>query len=450
MSISATTPPVISYRRLSSADLRTLLLSALGGALEFYDFVIFVYFVSVLGRLFFPPGVPDWLVQFQAYAIFAAGYLARPLGGLVMAHFGDLFGRKHVFSFSIFLMALSTLGMGLLPTYANIGIAAPLLLLLMRVLQGAAIGGEVPGAWVFVAEHAPQHKIGLALGIVTCGLTVGILLGSLVATGVNTHFTAAEIASYAWRAPFLLGGLFGFISVYLRQFLQETPIFQEMQARRELAEEMPLKMVMRNHARAVIASMLLTWVLTGGIVVIILMTPTLLQNRYGIAPALSLQANSVAIFFLAIGCVLSGTLCDRFGGGRVLAAGSIVMGAATFAFYNVIPARPDLLVPLYGVAGLSVGVIAAVPYLLVKAYPSAVAFTGVSSSYNIAYAVFGGLTPPFVQLALQVDSHAPAHYMLLMSALGVVLGISMGVAGNKAAAKSTSIDDAEGSEEAMD
>lgn len=426
MSVSSDIPPIASRRPLSSSELRTLLLSALGGVLEFYDFVIFVYFVTVLGHLFFPPDIPAWMAQLQAFAIFAAGYLARPLGGLVMGHFGDLLGRKRMFTLSIFLMALSTLGIGVLPSYASIGLAAPLLLLLMRVLQGAAIGGEVPGAWVFVAEHVSRRHVGLACGLLTSGLTGGILLGSLVATSINAAFTQADIAAYAWRIPFLLGGVFGFVSVYLRQFLQETPVFQEMQARRALAEEMPLKMVVRNHTPAVISSMGLTWMLTGGVVVVILMTPALLQTRYGIAPALALQANSVATFFLSIGCILTGALCDRFGGGRVLIAGSILLSIATYALYTVPLTRPDLLLPLYGFAGFAVSVIAAVPYLLVQAYPPAVSFTGVSFSYNIAYAVFGGLTPLFVQLALRVDGQAPAHYMLFMAALGIVLGFSMG------------------------
>ncbi|MFA7299917.1 MAG: MFS transporter, partial [Sideroxydans sp.] len=161
---------------------RTLALSALGGALEFYDFIIFIFFAAAISQLFFPPDMPDWLRQVQTFGIFAAGYLARPLGGIIMAHFGDLFGRKRMFMLSIFLMAVPTLTIGLLPTYAVIGIWAPLLLLAMRVLQGAAIGGEVPGAWVFVAEHVPPRHIGFACGTLTAGLTGGILLGSLVAT----------------------------------------------------------------------------------------------------------------------------------------------------------------------------------------------------------------------------------------------------------------------------
>ena len=158
-------------RRLNRQDFKTLSLAALGGALEFYDFIIFVFFAAVIGDLFFPANMPDWLRQVQTFGIFAAGYLARPLGGIIMAHFGDLVGRKRMFSLSILLMALPTLAMGLLPTYASIGMAAPLLLLLMRLLQGAAIGGEVPGAWVFVAEHVPCERIGFACGTLTAGLT---------------------------------------------------------------------------------------------------------------------------------------------------------------------------------------------------------------------------------------------------------------------------------------
>lgn len=128
-------------RRLNRQDYKTLSLAALGGALEFYDFIIFVFFAAVIGELFFPPDIPDWLRQVQTFGIFAAGYLARPLGGIVMAHFGDSKGRKKMFSLSILLMALPTLAMGLLPVYDTVGIAAPVLLLLLRVVQGAAIGG---------------------------------------------------------------------------------------------------------------------------------------------------------------------------------------------------------------------------------------------------------------------------------------------------------------------
>ena len=134
---------------------------------------------------------------------------------------------------------------------------APILLLLMRVIQGAAIGGEVPGAWVFVSEHVPARHVGYACGTLTCGLTAGILLGSLVATAINSIYTPAEVSDFAWRIPFLLGGVFGLFAVYLRRWLHETPVFAELQLRKALAEEVPLKTVLRDHRGAIVISMLL-------------------------------------------------------------------------------------------------------------------------------------------------------------------------------------------------
>ncbi|VXD07564.1 MFS transporter [Serratia oryzae] len=410
-------------RRLNRQDYKTLTLAALGGALEFYDFIIFVFFAAVMGELFFPADMPEWLRQVQTFGIFAAGYLARPLGGIIMAHFGDLVGRKKMFTLSILLMALPTLAMGMLPTYASIGIAAPLLLLLMRVLQGAAIGGEVPGAWVFVAEHVPRKRIGFACGTLTAGLTAGILLGSVVATVINTTLSQQTILNGGWRIPFFLGGIFGLFAMYLRRWLQETPIFIEMQERKALAEELPLKSVIVNHKKEVAVSMLMTWLLSAGIVVVILMTPTYLQKQFGIAPALSLQANSIAIVMLTIGCITSGLAADRFGASKTFIVGSLLLAACSWLFYQTIGTHPEMLFATYALVGFSVGIVGAVPYVLVRAFPAEVRFSGISFSYNVAYAVFGGLTPIFVTLIMKLTPLAPAYYVLALSMIGLLLGI---------------------------
>jgi len=410
-------------RRLNRNDYRTLLLAALGGALEFYDFVIFVFFAAVIAQLFFPPDMPDWLRQVQTFGIFAAGYLARPLGGIIMAHFGDLFGRKRMFMLSILLMAVPTLAIGLLPTYATIGIWAPLALLALRVLQGAAIGGEVPGAWVFVAEHVPQRHVGFACGTLTAGLTGGILLGSLVATAIIRGFTAADLLTEGWRVAFILGGVFGLVSVWLRQYLQETPVFKEMEARQELADEFPLKTVVRAHRPAVILTMLMTWLLSAAIVVMILMTPTLVQKLFAVPAATALQANSIATLFLSVGCIAFGALADRLGAGRILAVGCVALGASSWLFYQQMSVAPERIYGLYALSGFCVGVIGVVPSAAVRAFPAAVRFSGLSFAYNVAYAVFGGLTPVLVSLWLRVDVLAPAHYVLALSMVGIALGI---------------------------
>jgi len=407
-------------RPLTGNDYKTLSLAALGGALEFYDFIIFVFFAPAIGQLFFPQSIPDWLRQLQTFGIFAAGYLARPLGGIIMAHFGDLLGRKRMFTLSVLLMSLPTLLMGMLPTYASIGIMAPVLLLLFRVMQGAAVGGEVPGAWVFVSEHVPQRHVGYACGTLTAGLTAGILLGSLVASAVNRHFAAAEIADFAWRIPFLLGGVFGLFSVYLRRWLHETPVFAELKQRKSLAAEIPLKAVLRDHGRAVIVSMLLTWMLSAAIVVVILMTPTLLQKQFHIAPAQALFANSVATLCLTIGCVLAGSLAGRFGAGRTIFVGCVGLGIAYYVLFQQLAVDSAMLVPLYAIAGLFVGVIGAVPFVMVNAFPPVVRFSGISFSYNVAYAVFGGLTPIVVSLMLKSNPMAPAFYVGALCVIGAL------------------------------
>jgi MFS family permease len=418
--ISAVLP---SNRYLNSADYRTLGLAALGGVLEFYDFVIFIYFAGVLGQLFFPADIPDWLRQLQSFGIFAAGYFVRPLGGVIMAHFGDLLGRKRMFTLSILLMAAATLGMGLLPTYAQVGVLAPSALLGLRILQGAAIGGEVPGAWVFVAEHVPANRIGYACGTLTAGLTAGILLGSIVATAINSSFSSAEIAHWAWRLPFLFGGAFGLLSVGLRQKLHETPIFKEMQARNSLASELPLKAVVRDHRGAVLVSMLLTWMLAGAIVLVILMTPALLQKLNGVSPARSLEANVLATVCLTVGVIVSGIVIDRIGAGRFFVIGSLLLGVALWLFYTQGASDPALLLPTYAVAGFFVGVIGGVPVVVVRAFPAPIRFTGLSFSYNVAYAVFGGLTPVVMPLLLIADPLAHLHYMLALCVLGWTIGL---------------------------
>ncbi|WBV42658.1 MFS transporter [Pseudoroseomonas cervicalis] len=404
---------------LTRQDIRTLVLASLGGALEFYDFIIFVFFAAAISHLFFPPDMPEWLQTAQTFGIFAAGYLARPLGGMVMAHFGDKLGRKRMFTFSIFLMAVPTLLIGLTPTYETIGYAAPILLLLFRVMQGAAIGGEAPGAWVFVAEHVPPHRVGLAVGLLTGGLTGGILLGSLMATAINLAFTPAEVSGYAWRIPFLLGGVFGLLAMYLRRFLHETPIFEEMRRRAELVRELPIKQVLHGHGRAVLVSMLLTWMLTAGIVVLILMTPPLMQKLHAIPATQTLVASIAATLTLTLSAMLTGAALDRFGARPVALLGGPALVLAAYALWIGTATNPALLLPLHALAGAAVGLITIVPYVMVQSFPAAIRFSGISFSYNMAYAVFGGITPPAVSLMLAVDHLAPAHYVAAVALVGL-------------------------------
>ena len=169
--------------------------------------------------------------------------------------------------------------------------------------------------------------------------------------------------------------------------------------------------------------MLLTWLLSAAIVVMILMTPTLVQKLFAIPAATALQANSVATLFLSIGCIAFGALADRFGAGRVLAAGCVALGASSWLFYQQMGVAPERIYALYALSGFCVGAIGVIPSTAVRAFPPAVRFSGLSFAYNVAYAVFGGLTPVLVSLLLPLDPLAPAHYVLALSMVGVGLGV---------------------------
>ncbi|MBD9565440.1 MFS transporter [Pseudomonas sp. PDM09] len=378
---------------LTRSDYKTLGLAALGGALEIYDFIIFVFFALTLSQLFFPPEMPEWLRLLQSFGIFVTGYLARPLGGILMAHFADRLGRKKVFSLSILMMALPCLLIGIMPTYAQIGYFAPLLLLGLRVLQGAAVGGEVPSAWVFVAEHAPVGHRGYALGFLQAGLTFGYLIGALTATFLAQTFTPAEILDYAWRYPFLLGGVFGVIGVWLRRWLSETPVFMAMQAQREATVELPLRTVLREHRLAMLPAMILTCVLTSAVVVFVVITPTMMQKTFGMTASHTFALSALGIVFLNIGCVLAGLLVDRIGAWRTVMLYSLLLPLGIGVLYTCLIIEGQWLGLAYAVAGLSCGVVGAVPSVMVSLFPARIRVSGISFTYNIAYAAWASVTP---------------------------------------------------------
>ena len=415
MTANTDSPPAPFNR----SDYKTLGLAALGGALEIYDFIIFVFFALTLSQLFFPPEMPEWLRLLQSFGIFVTGYLARPLGGILMAHFADRLGRKKVFSLSILMMALPCLLIGIMPTYAQIGYFAPLLLLLLRVFQGAAVGGEVPSAWVFVAEHAPAGHRGYALGFLQAGLTFGYLLGALTATFLAQAFTPVEILDYAWRYPFLLGGVFGVIGVWLRRWLSETPVFMAMQGRREQTVELPLRSVLREHRLAMLPAMILTCVLTSAVVVFVVITPTMMQKTFGMTASHTFALSALGIVFLNIGCVLAGLLVDRIGAWRTVMLYSLLLPLGIGVLYTCLISGGDWVGLAYAVAGLGCGVVGAVPSVMVSLFPARVRVSGISFTYNIAYAAWASITPLLLIGLMPWSPWVCVIFCAVMGAVGV-------------------------------
>src|SRR5215510_9052119 len=211
---------------MSRGAWRMILLASLGGTLEYYDFVIFGIFAPQIGRAVFPSQDPlvSLMVTFTTFAI---GYLARPLGGLVLGRLGDKFGRRGVFLASIFITSAATLGIGVVPTYASWGIAASIIVVLLRLTQGFCLGGELPGAITYVVETAPRLAP-FVCSVVFGFVTMGVALGSGIAVVVSTVMNPQDAAVYGWRIAFIIGGLLGLVSFVLRRAFEESPEFLEL------------------------------------------------------------------------------------------------------------------------------------------------------------------------------------------------------------------------------
>ena len=413
--------------RMTRKDLRTLALSSLGSALEYYDFTVFVFFAAVIGQVFFPPETPEWVRQAQAFAIFAVGFLIRPIGGVVIAHFGDKYGRKKLFMLTIFLMAVPTLLIGLLPTYAVAGIWAPILLLAMRVLQGLAVAGEVPGSAVFVTEHVPGRRVGVACASLFGALYLGLFLGALAGAVTSAYLDKEALHTYGWRLAFIVGGIFGLVSVYLRRFLDETPLFEELRETKQLATSVPIKEVVKNHLAACFLVVGLAFLLSEVITVLFQFMPTFLQTHYKVPKAAVFEANTVAIVVLALMNPAWGWLGDRIGLGRALALGALCTAVVTAWFFSQLGAIATGQVSLLAawiIVAIPAGFIGLIPGLAAVVFPTPVRFTGFAFPYNLGAALFAGLTPLAVTFVVQaLGPGAPAYLVGAACLVGVGLGL---------------------------
>lgn len=409
---------------LSNRDIRTLVLSAFGGMLEFYDFVIFIFFAKIIGEHFFPPGIDPFWVMMNIYGTFAVGFFVRPIGGIIMAHFGDLFGRKKMFLLSIILMVFPTLAIGFLPAFAKIGYLAPTLLLIIRILQGFAIGGEIPAAWVFVAEHVPKNKIGFADSMITASLSLGVLLGSTITLSLDNLFSPEEIYNEAWRYPFIIGGIFGVITIFLRRWLKETPVFIEMKEKKMLSKTIPLKKVFQTHHWDIIFSISLTWIFTACAILLTVIVPNLMSDFFHIPKKDAVVMQSYTLITISLGTILGGVMCDKKGAYLTLTLWCICFGVCGWIFLvDLIHLELKYLSFLYAITGFFAGgILACVPFIMINRFPPAVRLSGISFSYNLGQAVFGGITPIITIWMAEKYPMGIVYYILFLSILGFFMG----------------------------
>jgi MFS family permease len=394
-----------------------ILLASFGGALELYDFVVFGVFASAIGAAFFPTADP-LVSQMLAYAGFAIGYSARPVGGIVLGHFGDRVGRRIVFVGSMLVVSVVTLAMGLLPTYAEWGAAAPLLLLALRLVQGFCLGGELPGAITYAVETAPQ-RASLACGVVIACVNAGVLLATLVNLGVQELLPPAALPGWGWRIGFLVGGLLGLLGCRLRRALEETPAFAQMERR---VARLPLGEVITAHPWPVLVGIAITAATAGFTGLLFAYMPGYLNLALHYDPRRVAVALNIGIAAASFGVLAVAWLGDHVPRRHLLALGAALLLVGCWPWYVAAAERSAPLIVLLVLAAaggsFAAGVFGAV---VADLFPTRVRYSGVALAYNVSFTAFSGTAPLLATVAISATGAATAPALVMAGCAALAL-----------------------------
>ncbi|GEP03894.1 MFS transporter [Methylobacterium oxalidis] len=426
------------------AGLRRVVAAALIGAtIEWYDFFLYgVVAGIVLNKLYFPASDP-LVSTLLAYATFAVGFVARPLGGVVFGHFGDRIGRKSMLVITLMLMGVATFLIGLVPTYAQIGVAAPVLLLLLRVVQGIGLGGEWGGAVLMAFEYAPPERRGLYASIPQIGLALGLCLASGVVAALSYTLNEEQFLSYGWRLAFLLSVALVAVGAYIRLNVMETPEFAAVkEENREAA--IPFVAMIRGYPRNVLAGMGARMV--DGVIFNIFAVFSIgyLTQTLHVPRTQALLGVAVAAIVLCGTIPLFGWLSDRLGRTRVYAWGSLVTGLSAFPAFWIFLAHPESTTAIWLALIVPFGILYASVYgpeaaLFSELFPARVRYTGISFVYQFSGIFASGLTPIIATALLQVSgADRPwlvCAYCALAGLISAASAIWIGRAGQREVAR---------------
>lgn len=415
---------IVKSMDATSLDARArkiVFLASLGGALEFYDFIIYVIFAPVISAVFFPK--TDKLASLMSvYAVFAIGYLIRPLGGIIFSHFGDKYGRKKTFICSVAMMAIPTFLIGFLPTYSQAGLFASFLLVLMRILQGLSIGGEIPGAITFTCEHVGERFRGVACGIIFCFLNLGIFIGAALSLLLSATLDTTQLMRFGWRIPFVIGGLLGVFSFYIRKQMTESPLFMSFKNQQE-GIRIPFIEAVSKYGINILQGVGITCLGAVVINLFFLYMPTYLFTILSYPKEQATFINTLNLFFFSCLLVFFCWLGDRVGRKPVLLIGAGSLFITVVYAYHILALQTfAALISALFLLGFLASIIMVYPSILVELFPTAVRYTGVAISYNLAFAFFGGLTPLIATYLIETTGNvlAPSYYLMTSALLCIV------------------------------
>ncbi|MCG6954522.1 MAG: MFS transporter [Gemmatimonadetes bacterium] len=413
---------------------RAVAAAVVGNVLEWYDFAVYGYVAAIIGRTFFPTGdaTTELLASFGAFGV---GFLARPLGGIVIGRIGDVRGRKTALLLTIFLMAGGTALVGLIPTYGRIGMAAPLLVVLARLVQGFSAGGEWGGSTAFIVEWAPEGRRGFYGSLQQCSVAGGLLLGSGTSALLTTVLAPQAMETWGWRVLFLLGGLLGPVGLWMRRGIEETPAYvsvRESEDRTDLeADRRAGGSVSEGSTRATHPVILagrafgFTILWTVSYYIFLNYMPTFVATYGHLTEAQALWSNTLGIVVLVVAIPLMGTLSDRVGRRPLLLLCCAAFVVSPWPVATLLVAGP----PFAAVVALQLGLGAIIalfsgagPAAIAEIFPTRSRSTWMTTGYALAVAIFGGFAPTIATWLIRATG-SPVAWVYYVMAAAMVSGV---------------------------
>ncbi len=431
--MTAETSPVRSYNFSEEEKHKTLkkvtFSSFLGNFIEWFDYASYSYLATVIANVFFPSDDP-FVSTMNTFAVFALSFLVRPIGALFWGNMGDKKGRKWALAISILCMSGATFLIGCLPGYAMVGFLAPLLLLVLRMVQSFSASGEYAGAATFIAEYAPKNKRGFYCSMVPASTATGLLVGSLFASfmfntwGADSQF----VTEWGWRIPFWLAGPLGLITHYIREHLEDSPVYEKMQddlkAKGQTGEQTPVRTLLGKHLKRTIISFGACMLNAVGFYAVLTYLPNYLETVLMYDPGqATIITNIVLIVYIGF-IFFSGHISDTFGRKKMLitaCVGFIVCTVPAFMLLSSMNFVVILVVELFMALLLTINDGTLSSYLN-ETFPTEVRFSGFAFSFNLANAIFGGSASyiSFFLIDMTGDNLAPAYYMVVISVIALV------------------------------
>lgn len=398
-----------------------------GNVLEWYDFALYGYLAAILAKLFFPE--TDTTASLIAtFGVFAAGFLMRPLGAMFFGHLGDKLGRKQALIISIFLMAIPTTFISFLPVYDLIGILAPILLILIRLLQGFSIGGEFTGSISYLVEKAPANKRGFYGSWTYFSTFTGSILGSLVAALTTSLLTSSQLYLWGWRIPFFLGIILTFIGIYMRKGIDETNMFESLKKTGNLSDS-PIKETFKNHWKQLLIVIGASWVISTSTYMIFIYMVTYASTNVNIPLSTALTINTFSMVLLIVLIPFWGHLSDKIGRKPVLIMASIAIIILSYPLFIMMYLNHVIF---YILSQLIFTIIISMfqgvsPALYVELLPTKTRMSSLSIGYNFAQVLFGGSTPLIATLLIKYTNVqvAPAFYLIACAFISLVIYIKI-------------------------